>query len=91
MFISLQTCVLVYTIAVVEHSTGTVRGLLTAKARISKRITSIPGLQLISGQMAVNLAKSVCQASKQLPIVSVTVWMDSIVPLMLIVLNIKSS
>ena len=30
------------TIAVVEHSTGTFKGLLTSKSRISKRNTSIP-------------------------------------------------
>ncbi|XP_028415516.1 uncharacterized protein LOC114538581 [Dendronephthya gigantea] len=78
------------TIAVVEHSTGTVKGLLTAKARISKRNTSIPRLELISGQMAANMAKNVCQALKQLPIVSVTVWMDSIVALFWILNPSKS-
>ena len=78
------------TIAVVDHSTGTVKGLLTAKARISKRNTSIPRLELISGQMAANMAKNVCQALKQLPIVSVTVWMDSIVALFWILNPAKS-
>ena len=46
------------TIVVVDHSTKTVKGLLTAKARISKRNTSIPRLELISRQMAANMAKS---------------------------------
>ena len=49
---------------VVVHSTGTVKGLLTAKARISKRNTSIPRLQLIIDQIAANMAKNVCQALK---------------------------
>ena len=78
------------TIAVVDHSTGTVKGLLIAKARISKRNTSIPRLELLSGQMAANMAKNVCQALKQLLIVSVTVWMDSIVALFWILNSAKS-
>jgi hypothetical protein len=69
------------TIAVVEHASGTVKGLLTAKARISKRNTSIPRLELISGHMAANMAKNVCKALKQLPIASITIWMDSTVAL----------
>ncbi len=69
------------TIAVVEHANGTVKGLLTAKARISKRNTSIPRLELISGHMAANMAKNVCKALKQLPIASITIWMDSTVAL----------
>ncbi|CAB4027597.1 Pro-Pol poly, partial [Paramuricea clavata] len=69
------------TIAVVEHSTETVKGLLTAKARISKRNTSIPRLELIGGQMAANMATNVCKALKQLPIASITIWMDSTVAL----------
>ena len=37
-------------IAVVEHSTGFVKGLLTSKSRISKRNTSISRLELVSGR-----------------------------------------
>ena len=37
------------TIAVVEHSTGFVKGLLTSKSRISKRNTSISRLELVGG------------------------------------------
>ena len=73
------TCKL--SIAVVEHSTATVKGLLTAKARISKRNTSIPRLELIGGQLAANMAKNVCKALKQLPIASTTIWMYSTVAL----------
>ena len=51
-----------------EHLTGKVKGLLTAKARISKRNTSIPRLEQISRQIAANMAKNVCNALKQLPI-----------------------
>ena len=44
--------------------------------------TSIARLELIRhGQVAAILAKNVCLALKQLSIVSVTVWMDSIVTL----------
>jgi hypothetical protein len=37
------------TIAVIEHSSGIVKGLLTSKYRIAKRNTSIPRLELVSG------------------------------------------
>ena len=37
------------TIAVVEHSSGVVKGLLTSKSRIAKRNTSIARLELVSG------------------------------------------
>ena len=69
------------TIAVVEQNTGTVKGFLTSKSRISKRNTSIARLELMSGQMAANLARNVVNALKRLPIRSVTVWMDSLVAL----------
>ena len=39
----------VVTVAVVEHSTGFVKGLLTSKSRTSKRSTSISRLELVSG------------------------------------------
>ena len=39
-----------------------VKGLLASKSRISKRNTSNARLELISGHMAVNLAKNLCQA-----------------------------
>ena len=78
------------TIVVVDHSTETVKSLLTAKTRISKRNTSISRLESISGQMAANMAKHVRQALKQLPIVSVTVCMDSIVALFWILNPAKS-
>ncbi|CAB4008157.1 Hypothetical predicted protein [Paramuricea clavata] len=35
-------------IAVIEHSSGIVKGLLTSKSRIAKRNTSIPRLELVS-------------------------------------------
>ena len=69
------------TIAVIEHATGTVKGLLTSKSRISKRNTSIPRLKLVGGHMAANMAKNLCSALKRWPIGSVTVWMDSLVAL----------
>ena len=71
----------VVTIAVVEHSTGFVKGLLTSKSRISKRNTSISRLELVGGQMAANMVKNLLTALGQWPITSVNVWMDSMVAL----------
>ena len=69
------------TVAVVEHSTGVVKGLLTSKSRISKRNTTIARLELVSGQMAANMVKNVLVALRRWPITSVNVWMDSMVAL----------
>ena len=68
-------------IAVVEGDTGIVQGLLVSKSRISKRDTSIPRLELVSGHMAVNMARNLCNALRGWPINGVTVWMDSLVAL----------
>ena len=68
-------------IAVVEHSSAVVKGLLTSKSRISKRDTSIARLELISGQMAANLAKNIHNALRGWPVKSITVWTDSMVAL----------
>ena len=68
-------------IAVVEHSTGFVKGLLTSKSRISKCNTSISRLELVGGQMAANMVKNLLTALKRWPITSVNVWMDSMVAL----------
>ena len=68
-------------IAVAEHSSGVVKGLLTSKSRISKRDTSIARLELISGQMAANLAKNLHNALRGWPVESIIVWMDSMVAL----------
>ena len=75
------TACLAVTIAVIEHSSGTVKGLLTSMSRIAKRGTSIPRLELVSGQMAANMAKNLVSALRRWPIASVTVWMDSLVAL----------
>ena len=69
------------TIAVVEGKTGVVKGLLTSKSRVSKRNTSIARLELVSGQMAANMVRNLHNALKRWPIVSTTVWMDSMVTL----------
>lgn len=49
-------------IAVIEHSLAVVKGLLTSKSKIFKRDTSKARLELISGQMAANLAKNIHNA-----------------------------
>ena len=69
------------TIAVVEGETGVVKGLLTSKSRISKRNTSIARLELVGGQMAANMVRNLHNALKRWPIVTTTVWMDSMVAL----------
>ena len=45
-------------IAVVESNTGVVKGLLASKSRISKRDTSNPSLELISGHMSANMTRN---------------------------------
>ena len=69
-------------IAVVEGNMGVVKGLLVSKSRISKRKTSIPRLELVSGHMAANMARNLCSALRGWPIKSVIVWMDSLVALL---------
>ena len=61
------------TIAVEEQGTSKVKGLLTSKSRISKRNTSIARLELVGGQVAANMAKNICRALKNWPIISVCV------------------
>ena len=68
-------------IAVVEQNSRKVKGLLVSKSRLSKRNTSIPRLELISGHMGANLARNVCHALKRLPIRLVVIWLDSLVSL----------
>ncbi len=60
---------------------GNTERILASKSRISKRNTSIARLELVSGQMAANLARNLVNALKRLPIRSVTAWMDSLVAL----------
>ena len=69
------------TIALVEGETGVVKGLLTSKSRILKRNTSIARLELLGGQMAANMVRNLQNALKRWPIVTTTVWMDSMVAL----------
>ncbi len=69
------------TVAIIEGDTGVVKGLLTSKSRISKQNTTIPRLELTSGQMAANMVKNLWRALHYLPIASTTVWMDSMVVL----------
>ena len=68
-------------IAVIEHFSGIVKGLLASKSRIVKRNTSIARLELVSGQMAANLARNLFAALRRWPVASITVWMDSMVAL----------
>ena len=69
------------TIAVVEHSSGTIKGLLTSKSRISKRNTLIPRLELVGAHMAANMAKNLRNALHRHPIKTIVIWLDSMVVL----------
>jgi hypothetical protein len=69
------------TIAVVEQTSGTVKGLLTSKSRISKRNTSIPRLELVGAHMAANMAKNLYNALLHQPIKTIVIWLDSMVVL----------
>ena len=69
------------TVAVVGHSTGFVKELLTSTSRISKCITTIARLELVSKQMAANMVKNLVAALKWSPITSVNMWLDSTVAL----------
>ena len=68
-------------IAVVEDGSGKSKGLLASKSRLSKRNTSVPRLELVSGHMGANLARNLTRALKRLPIRLVVIWMDSLVSL----------
>ena len=65
----------------VEYEAGATKGLLTSKSRISKRSISIARLELVSGHMAVNMAKNLSTALQQWPIQTINIWMDSMVAL----------
>ncbi|XP_028519054.1 uncharacterized protein LOC110252621 [Exaiptasia diaphana] len=68
-------------IAVIEHSTGVFKGMLTSMSTILKQNTTIPRLELISGHMAANMAKNINTALQCWPIKSITIWMDSMMGL----------
>ena len=65
------------TVAVVGHSTGFVKGLLTSTSGISKCNTTIARLELVSGQVAANMVKNLVAALKRWPITSVNMRLDS--------------
>ena len=68
-------------VAGVEHEAGVTKGLLNSKSRISKRSTPIARLELVSGHMAVNMAKNLSTALQQWPIKTINFWMDGMVAL----------
>ena len=68
-------------VAGVEHEAGVTKGLLNSKSRISKRSTPIARLELVSGHMAVNMAKNLSTALQRWPIKTINIWMDGMVAL----------
>ena len=73
------TAAVVY--AVVYQESGVTQGLLAAKARLAKKNTSIPRLELVSAHMAANLVNNVKNALQEHPIEGVYGWLDSTVAL----------
>ena len=67
--------------AVVTQESGTNQGLVTAKARLAKRNTTIPRLELISAHMAANLVSNVRNALAGFPVTDTQCWLDSSVAL----------
>jgi hypothetical protein len=67
--------------AVASQRSGTSQGLVTAKARLAKRNTTIPRLELTSAHMATNLLTNVKNALTGFPISGLHVWLDSTVAL----------
>lgn len=77
-------------IAVIEHSSAVVKGMLTLKSRTSKRDISIARLELISGQIAANISKNIHHARRGWPVKSITVWIDNMAALSWILIPGKS-
>ena len=67
--------------AVVRQASGTTQGLVAVKARLAKQWLTIPRLELVAGQMAVNLVDNVRRALAGFPVASVCCWLDSTVAL----------
>ena len=67
--------------AVVHQESCTSQGLLTAKARLSKKGLTIPRLELVSAHMAANLVNNVTNALEGHAVRSVYGWTDSMVAL----------
>ena len=57
--------------AVVQQTSGTTQGLVTAKARLAKQRLTIPRLELVAGHMTVNLVNNVHCALTGFPVTSV--------------------
>ena len=66
--------------AVVQQENGTTQGLVCSKSRLAKRISTIPRLELVAGDMAINLVTNVQLAIDLYP-VSIHCWLDSTVAL----------
>ena len=62
--------------AVVNQELETSQGLVAAKARLAKRSTTIPRLELISAYMATNLICNVKNALAGFPVTDLHCWLD---------------
>ena len=68
--------------AVVKQASGISQGLVTAKSRLAKQGVTIPRLELVSGQMAVNPIINVREALEGLTLATKDhFWLDSSVAL----------
>ena len=67
--------------AVVNQPSGTIQGIVTAKARLAKQGLTIPRLELVSAHMACNLLDNVRNALSGFPVQDTFGWLDSTVAL----------
>ena len=73
--------VLVALYAVVTQPSGVNVGLVTTKARLAKQGLSIPRLELVSGNKAINLITNTRDALEGFPVGEMYCWLDSTVAL----------
>ena len=67
--------------AVINQPSGTNQGLVAARARLSKKDTTIPRLELVAAHMATNLLENAKNVLRRFPVRSIHGWTDSTVAL----------
>ena len=72
-------CVAIYVVA--SDRVETTQGLLTSKARVTKKNLNIPRFELISGHMVANMLENTRNILKRYPVTSCYGWLDSTVAL----------
>ena len=70
----LGTCAVAY--AVIKQPSGSNKGLISSKSRLSKKQSTIPRLELVAVQMAENLASNIRSSLQNFNIREVYEWSD---------------